>query len=153
MSRWRQQPKRGYRFSNLTLLQVIHPWSWVTVGIHAFTSSYCEAALRLFVTSQRTRASRLILQTTIDVNVNTMKAHPCASMAYISSMKWIIHQLLIFRAWWRGRVLNVRLLFGLGKNKTWPSVFPLGRVKRNPANHKYTYSLKSQECVLFNVGV
>jgi len=44
------------------------------------------------------RASRLILQTTIDVNVNAMKAHPCASMAFISSTKWITHQLLIFRA-------------------------------------------------------
>jgi len=29
----------------------------------------------------------------------------------------------------------------------------LGRVKRNPTNHKYTYSLKSQEYVLFIVGV
>ena len=29
----------------------------------------------------------------------------------------------------------------------------LGRVQRNPTNHKYTYSLKSQEYVLFNVGV
>jgi len=53
LSRWLGEPKRGYRFSNLTLLQVIHPWSWVTFGIHAFTSSYCEAALLLFVTSQR----------------------------------------------------------------------------------------------------
>jgi len=25
-------------------------------------------------------------------------------------------------------------------------------VKRNPTNHKYTYSLKSQECVLLIVG-
>ena len=29
----------------------------------------------------------------------------------------------------------------------------LGGVKRNPTNHKYTYSLKSQEYVLFIVGV
>lgn len=63
------------------------------------------------------RASRYFLQTTIDVNVNAMKAHPCASMAFISSMKCITHQLLIFRAWWRGRGLNVRLMFGLGKKQ------------------------------------
>ncbi len=29
----------------------------------------------------------------------------------------------------------------------------LGRVKRNPTKHKYTYSLKSQEYVLLVVGV
>jgi len=41
----------------------------------------------LYFLSQRTRSSRYSLQNTIDVNVNAMKAHPCASMAFISSMK------------------------------------------------------------------
>jgi hypothetical protein len=86
--------------------------------------------------SQRTRASRNFLQNTINVNVNAMKAHPCASMAFISSMKWITHQLLIFRAWWRGK--GVKREIGVW---SWQDARPDPRhsasITQFPSNHNW----------------
>ncbi len=72
-------------------------------------------------------------------------------------MRDITHQLLISGRDDGGRVLNVRLVFAFGKKQDLTLAFSYGRrlrrVKRNPTNHKYTYSLKNQEYVLFIVGV
>ena len=65
-------------------------------------------------------------------------------------MRDITHQLLIFRAWWRGRVLNVRLLFGLGKKQDLTLCISsrLSETKPNESQI-YLFAQKPRVCIIY----